>query len=272
MRNIRLHHLGIALLGLVVFFTGWSSRTWAQEGVDDETLQLGAQVYLENCAVCHGPNGEGRVGATLAKDWPSIRPDLVTRNTIANGVESSIMPAWSRANGGPLSDTEIDAVVLFILSWQTGGAPQITPAPTSTSLPEIPTVPNVEGDPNQGAILYENNCEVCHGSEGEGRVGATLDREWPSFRPDLTIKSTISSGVEGSTMPAWSIENGGPLKEAQINDLVAYIMTWSGAPEAEIPTPTPEVESPFTGWLGVILTGIIFVLLIAVILFAQRRG
>lgn len=258
----------IILLGVSLL---WGSAVLAQEQ-DDAQWQLGQQVYVENCAVCHGADGEGRVGATLSKDWPSIRPDLVAADTIAKGVEGSPMPAWSQAYGGPLSDEEIDAVVFYILSWQTGGAPQITPQHTATDRPEISPIPQVLGDPNRGASLYDQNCEVCHGANGEGRVGATLAKAWPSFRADLSIKAVIERGVENSPMPAWSQANGGPLLESEIDDLVAFVMTWDAAgaeaqPEAN---QEPEQTSPFSGLTGVVFTVVAFLLLIFAFILGQR--
>ncbi len=77
---------------------------------DPIQVEFGAALFAENCAVCHGEDGQGRVGATLAKDWPSIRPDLHMRAVIANGVPGSAMPPWSQVNGGPLDDEKIDAL------------------------------------------------------------------------------------------------------------------------------------------------------------------
>ncbi len=261
----------ILILGLSLL---WGSAVLAQEE-DDEQWQLGAQIYAQNCAVCHGADGEGRVGATLSKDWPSIRPDLVTKDTIAKGVVGSPMPAWSQENGGPLSNEQIEAVVYYILSWQTGGAPQYLPQDTPTARPQISPVPDVEGDPNQGRALYDLNCALCHGENGEGRFGATLAKAWPSFRPDLSIKATIERGVEGSYMPAWSQENGGPLSPADIDDLVSYVMSWDvssveGLDEgAEV---VQEPESVFGGLAGVAFTIVAFVLLIAVFIMGQRAS
>ena len=247
----------------------WGSVVLAQEE-DDAQGQLGAQVYVENCAVCHGADGEGRVGATLSKDWPSIRPDLVALDTIAKGVEGSPMPAWGQEYGGPLSDEEIVAVVFYILSWQTGGAPQITPQYTATAHPEISPVPDVAGDPNQGASLYDQNCAVCHGATGEGRIGVSLAKAWPSFRADLSIKATIERGVENSPMPAWSQSNGGPLSESEINDLVAFVMSWDTAEPQPEPTTEPEAASPFSGLAGVAFTAVAFLLLILAFTLGQR--
>ena len=236
----------------------------AQSGSDQKLVE-GAYLYAQNCAVCHGPNGEGRAGATLAKDWPSIRPDLTVKTIIENGVPGSLMPAWSQANGGPLSSEQIDSLVYYILSWQTGGAELVTPAPTATRRPPIIPIPEVEGDPNLGALLYDQNCQMCHGPNGEGRVGAMLAKDWPGIRPDLSIKTTIMAGVPGSLMPAWVQSNGGPLSESEINDLVAFIITLPNAITTAESTETPEPQPTWlTGWGGVLL----FLLLLTVILVA----
>jgi len=258
----------IAILVTVLTLLG-AVPVFAQQG-DDGQLQLGAQVYIENCAICHGANGEGRVGATLAKNWPSIRPDLATRATIADGVSGTVMPAWSQENGGPLTDAEIDAVVTYILSWQTGGVPVIPPPLTATSRPLISPVPDVQGDPNQGATLYDGNCAVCHGANGEGRIGATLTKSWGSIRPDLAIRSTIAGGVTGTAMPAWSQENGGPLTEDEIDDIVSFVLSWPAPAEPATATPDSPIPSRWIGWGGVILTIFLFVLIVVVVLEFQK--
>ena len=265
-KNIRRVLILILMLSL-----GFASIVLAQEGEDDP-LQPGAQIYAANCAMCHGKNGEGRVGATLAKDWPSIRPDLASKDTIVNGVAGSPMPAWSQDNGGPLSDQEIEAVVTYILSWQTGGVPQITPAHTLTPRPAISPVPGVEGNPDQGVVLYNENCRVCHGKNGEGRIGATLAKPWPSIRPDLAIRSTIANGVAGSPMPAWSQENGGPLNSEEIDHLTAFVISWPVPQNTqETATPAEQPSSPFLAWGGIFLTIGLFLLIITLIWLFQNK-
>lgn len=251
---------------------GFVSSAAAQEA-DPAQLELGAQLYNANCAICHGEDGQGRIGATLAQDWPSIQPELTIESTIAKGISGSVMPAWSQANGGPLTDEEIAAIATYILSWQTSGVPIRPPAPTATLVPPITPLPGVEGDPNAGAVLFAENCAACHGDRGQGRIGATLAQDWPGIRPDLAVKGTIAAGIRGSAMPAWSQENGGPLNDTDINNLVAFIMTLPAVPSQPqlTPTPTPAASTFLTGWGGLLIFVVLIIAIITIAIIVQRR-
>jgi len=260
-------------MALLIALAALLTRTYVRaQTPGQDQLEQGARLFAANCAVCHGAKGEGRVGATLAKDWPSIRPDLEVRATIENGITGSPMPAWGVKNGGPLTDTEIDALVVYILSWSTGGPPVIPPTPTYYPRPAITPPPNVEGDPNRGSALYDQNCAVCHGQNGEGRIGATLAKTWPSIRPDLEVKETISNGIKGSPMPAWNQANGGPLTEEEINDLVAFVLTIKPAGAQATASPTPALPGPLANAFGVVLTIVLIILVVWVALAVQSRG
>ncbi len=54
----------------------------AQEGGDSDR---GAELYQVYCAMCHGVDGGGRVGANL-QAFPGIAVDAAMQHTIANGV------------------------------------------------------------------------------------------------------------------------------------------------------------------------------------------
>jgi cytochrome c oxidase cbb3-type subunit 3 len=273
MRSQLVRTAGIVFLSIFIISFFQYTPGSAQECSEDQ-LNQGGNLYAENCVVCHGADGQGRVGATLAKDWPSIRPDLRVQTVIENGVSGSPMPAWSQAKGGPLSNEEIDSLVCYILSWQSGGAPVIFPTPTAMQRPVLTPPPGVSGDPNAGAIAYDQNCAMCHGLNGEGRVGATLAKDWSSIRPDLAIKATIERGIQGSAMPAWSQANGGPLSEGEINNLVAYILTWStpANPPTLVPTTVPTDTGQGGGWQVWLLLGILVVLVFATVFYVSRRG
>ncbi len=261
-------------LGLVLLIAAWLLVIDPVKAQDQAQIELGARLFAENCAVCHGEAGEGRVGATLDKDWPSIRPDLRVRSTIVNGIAGTPMVPWGQATGGPFSDEQIDALVAYILTWETGGTRIIGPTPTFAARPLITAIPDVEGDPNQGAQLFDQNCAVCHGPEGQGRVGAALAKNFSSIRPDLAVKSTISNGIAGSPMPAWSQAKGGPLTEQEINHLTAFVLTLAENPvvfEQPAQPDTALQPSWLRGWGGVLLAVLLFALIIVFALWIQTR-
>jgi mono/diheme cytochrome c family protein len=80
--------------------------------------------------------------------------------------------------------------------------------------------------------LYAENCSVCHGLTGEG-IGATPPLSNPALAasdPQVLAK-TIARGLYGTSMPAWSLEDGGPLSDYQIDQLVQLIQygDWQAA-------------------------------------------
>ena len=70
----------------------------------------------------------------------------------------------------------------------------------------------VEGDPTAGAPVYDDNCTVCHASDGSGGSG-------PDIRSVGTdeIVETVKNGKE--EMP----EFGSVLSEQDIADIAAYV-------------------------------------------------
>jgi len=72
--------------------------------------------------------------------------------------------------------------------------------------------------------LYAENCSVCHGLSGEG-IGATppLDSDALRTMPYEEIYKTIARGRYQTAMPAWSLEDGGPLSDYQIDEMATLI-------------------------------------------------
>ena len=76
---------------------------------DDPELVLGEQVYVDNCAQCHGNAGGGGAGPKLA-DGRVVRdfPDPASQVEVIRKGRGS-MPAWE----AELTTEEIDAVVRY---------------------------------------------------------------------------------------------------------------------------------------------------------------
>ncbi len=96
-------------------------------------------------------------------------------------------------------------------------------------LNEPTRIVNAQGDViavqlDDAMSLYAENCSVCHGLNGEG-IGATPPLDSAALRtmPNDDIYKTISRGRYQTAMPAWAVEDGGPLSDYQIDELVTLI-------------------------------------------------
>ncbi len=78
---------------------------------------------------------------------------------------------------------------------------------------------------NEAMTLYAENCSVCHGLNGEG-IGAipALDSAALRNMPYEDIYKTISRGRYQTAMPAWAIEDSGPLSDYQIDEMATLIL------------------------------------------------
>jgi mono/diheme cytochrome c family protein len=260
---MRIWRTGLLALA-VVLSAAFIVDAQAQEGGDPER---GGELYTENCLVCHGADGQGRVGATLT-DFPGIDVDAALRQTIAEGISGSVMPAWGEANGGPLTDGDIDDIVAYIEASFVGSDP-IAPAPTYQP-PEIEPLPEIEGDPSQGAVVYQRNCVMCHGEDGRGRFGAPLAKSWPGVEPAVYIAEVVSDGISGSTMPAWLQQQGGPLSRDQVENVTAYVLSLE--PSAPAPTPVVPTEGPLSATTTLVIFGFLLVIGVAVLVVYYRRA
>ena len=236
----------------------------AQEGPGDPVR--GGELYVENCAVCHGVDGQGRIGASL-ESFQGIEARVAIETTIAEGVSGSVMPAWGKANGGPLAEQDIHDIASYILE-AFGGTHPITPLPAYVA-PDIPALPNVEGDPSAGAVVYQENCVMCHGARGEGRFGAPLAKAWPSTDPATYIRQVVSDGIEGSVMPTWGQAGGGPLSDKNIADVAAFVLTLEPAAS---PTPIPQPSGPLGTTTTLILLAIVAAVVVVVLVVYFRRA
>jgi mono/diheme cytochrome c family protein len=137
----------------------------------------GRGLFADACASCHGTNLEGgsapHPDQEIEAPWPAPRLDNIVaryqdsevvddvaeyiRINIERGRAGTPMPAFGVAYGGQYSDAQIQAMVAYVLSVQTG---------------EIPEAQAFEGA--SGEDLFGANCARCHGANGEGYVGPQL--------------------------------------------------------------------------------------------------
>lgn len=231
----------------------------------------GAELYAANCAVCHGSDAKGRIGAKLSKDFSSIDTDAFLEQTIANGIDGTRMPAWSQANGGPLSDQDVADIAAYV-SGLLGGIEPVAPAPTPVVVPITPAA-GVTGDPYAGALIFAQDCAVCHGEQGQGRVGVKLTKSWPAINPSAYIRTTVEKGVDGTLMPAWLDANGGPLTATDVDNVSAFVVSLSAEQAVTSPTATPTTTTgPISMGVGLAVLAIIVILIGAVVVIYYRKA
>jgi mono/diheme cytochrome c family protein len=81
----------------------------AQGSQADPTL--GRQLFMRNCAMCHGENGEGKSGPRLAGN--SLSLEAIQKKVTNGGTQ---MPSF----GGKLSRTDVEAVSAYVRSLGAG--------------------------------------------------------------------------------------------------------------------------------------------------------
>lgn len=95
-----------------------------------------------------------------------------------------------------------------------------------------------KGDPVAGKKIYKDKCVACHKADGSGGVKVT-GNPTPDFRDpkrmsdpkfdDDYLRDCITNGRPKSGMVAWSKQG---VKPAQIENLIAYIRTFSAEKKA----------------------------------------
>jgi mono/diheme cytochrome c family protein len=157
-------------------------------------IEVGAKIYKEQCATCHGDEGRAEnctdaagnpigcqgiplnYGPLLCGDsstrmqtmgWEGTKLDFI-KVVVAAG-RGPIMPTWSERYGGPMRDDQVEDVTMFVLNWESEALcaepefvyewPEL--AEDFLALDEIE-----EGDPERGAELYAvtYGCNSCHGN------------------------------------------------------------------------------------------------------------
>ena len=169
-------------------------------------LRVGRNLFMNNCATCHGSDARGAPGFPnlTDRDWLfGGTPEAIVQ-TISYG-RTSIMPAWREVLGG---DAGVQDVAAYVLSLSGRNAPA--------------------GNVEDGHTRFATLCTACHGADGRGNqaLGAPnlTDGVWLNGGAVTTVRETISKGRQAE-MPA-QLER---LGETRVKLLAAYVISLGGA-------------------------------------------
>jgi mono/diheme cytochrome c family protein len=128
------------------------------------------------------------------------------------------MSPFGTSFGGPLDDSDIDAIVDFLRSWEADPPVELPP--------EIP----VQSVALEASAVYSELCAQCHGPEGKGSIGPSLAAsEFQSSITDPELFDSINLGHSATAMIGW----GEVLNSDQIQQMVTFIRGLSEEPAAE---------------------------------------
>lgn len=180
-------------------FAGMSVDDMARE---PGAVRLGRNLYLNNCATCHGSDARGAKGFPnlTDADWQYGGTSAAVLQTITNG-RIGVMPAL----GAALGDDGTDAVVQYVLSLSGNS--------------------NADADTlGTGQQKFMQFCAACHGPMGQGMqaLGApNLTNDiWLHGGSAETIHDIIMNGRQNQ-MPAQK----DLLSEDRIRVLGAYVLS-----------------------------------------------
>jgi cytochrome c oxidase cbb3-type subunit 3 len=177
------------------------------------------QLYAQNCAGCHGVDGQG--GLTVALGNPvylAIADDATIRRITANGVPGTAMPGFGQRAGGFLTDAQIDIIVRGIRArWSNPDAVGDTKPPAYAALQS--------GDTAHGQNVFVTFCSSCHGPDGRsGKGGSIVDSSYLALVSDQHLRTVTITGMPALGAPDWRGDvPGRSLSDADVTDVVAWL-------------------------------------------------
>lgn len=161
----------------------------------DHLFARGRTLFAQNCAGCHGANGDGNglAASGLSPKPTNLRQHRFSTQGLAhilwNGVAGSAMPAWRDL---PISD--LASLTTYVQSLHD----------TSVDVNQVPASVLA-----RGAAIYASNCLSCHGAQGKGNgpVGMTLlprPANFTGMQPDTArVIQALNEGIAGTSMSPW---------------------------------------------------------------------
>ncbi len=117
--------------GLGIHYEAWGPDV--EPVADAESLAVGQQVFVSQCAVCHGQLGEGLIGPNFTDDFFLHGPTFAdTVRTIEEGVPEKGMISWKTQ----LSREEVRSVASYIKNLE-GTDPPNQKAPEGERAPAL---------------------------------------------------------------------------------------------------------------------------------------
>ncbi|MEJ2578155.1 MAG: c-type cytochrome [Kineosporiaceae bacterium] len=175
-------------------------------------IAAGHDLFLANCATCHGVHAEGRANA----------PSLIGVGAAAVDfqVGTGRMPMQASGPQAPrgtaqFSQAQIDQLAAYVASLSPG--------------PDVPSATAVDpgtGDPARGALIFRTNCAMCHNVSGKG--GALTRGKYAPNLTDVNPRHAYEAMLTGpESMPVFNDQTLDPQSK---RDVLAYLDSIGNSP------------------------------------------
>lgn len=214
----------------------------SDEVLRPEAVMSFDKLYAENCAGCHGENGQNGAATDLANPlYEALVDDATLRDVIANGEKGTLMPAFDKSAGGTLTDAQVNAIVHGMRArWAKGDPLAGQNAP--------PYKAAQRGDASRGQQVYATACARCHGTNAQrpGPAGSILDGSFLALINAQMIRTTLIAGRPDIGQPDWRSDvPGHPLTDADISDVTAWMLAQRPpTPGQPYPNDNPVSQKP----------------------------
>ena len=221
--------LMVLLTGLLLMgglYTVFSPAQASESAPTEELVAEGRELFLVNCAFCHGQNGQG----VLTEGGGQLGPSLVGVGAAAVDfqVGTGRMPMAQPAQQAPrkppvFSDEETAALAAFVADLGPGPA---IPDESDYSIEGLSAEERQEAIVRGGQIFL-TNCTACHNFEGAG--GAMPEGGYAPPLRGVDPKYIYEAMLTGPQ--AMDVFSNGNLTPEEKRDVIAYLQSLEDNPD-----------------------------------------
>jgi len=193
----------------------------AAEGLRPDQVMDFHTLFKQNCSGCHGADGTHGASMPLGNpEYEAIVDEGTLGDAIGNGVQGTLMPAFSQGAGGTLTDDQINALVMGIReNWY---KPDVL-----KGLDVPPYQTNKQGDVTHGQQVFEAHCSKCHTTgtqQKNAKLSSVTDGSYLALIGDQSLRAIIIAGRPDIGHPDWRGPSGNdPMSDQDVTDVVAWI-------------------------------------------------
>jgi mono/diheme cytochrome c family protein len=189
----------------------------------DEVHDFGV-LFQRHCSGCHG--ADGTLGPAPPLNDPlflAIVPENELLRIVRDGRPGTLMPAFLREQGGPLTAAQVTLVAEGLKKrWGTETKRKVAAPPYKSE---------AAGDAQRGATAFARACAVCHGGDGDDPKNKIHDPVFLALLSDQVLRRLVITGRPDLGMPDFAgarpdSEDFKPLSGQEVSDIGALLASW----------------------------------------------